>query len=57
MFPRYKTFFCPQHGSILGIYSNKIYHRTHRNIGYMQVGVAFNTKVKIANASAKNKGI
>lgn len=43
--------------NILGIYSNKIYHRIHRNIGYTQVGLTLNTKVKIANASAKNKGI
>jgi hypothetical protein len=49
----YKIFFHPQHGSILGIHSNKIYHGTRRNIGYTQVGVILTTKVKIASVGAK----
>jgi hypothetical protein len=48
-------FFHPQHGSILGMYFYKIYHGTCRNIGYIQVGVALTTKVKIANVGGKRQ--
>jgi hypothetical protein len=51
----YMIFFHPQHGSILRMYFYKIYHGTCRNIGYTQVGVAFTTKVKIANVGAKRQ--
>ncbi len=53
MLLEYKIFFHPQHGNILGIHSNKIYHGTWRNIGYTQVGAILTTKVKIANVGAK----
>jgi hypothetical protein len=55
LIPKYKVLFCPQHGIILDIYSNKVYHGTCRSIGYTQVGVALTTRVKIANACAKRQ--
>jgi hypothetical protein len=50
------VFFRPQqYGIILGIYSNKIYHGTCKNIGYTQVGVDLTTRVKFANTCAKRQ--
>jgi hypothetical protein len=55
LLPKYKVFFHSQHGIIIGIYSNKTYHGTCRNVGYTQVGVALTTRLKIANAGAKRE--
>jgi hypothetical protein len=47
--------FCPQHDSILGIYSNEIYHGICKNIRYTQVGVVLITIIEIANVGVKRQ--
>jgi hypothetical protein len=44
-----------QHGTVLEILFNKVYHHTRQNIGFAQVGVAFIVKAKVASTSAKRQ--
>jgi hypothetical protein len=50
-----KVFFMSQHGTILGLFSSKMYHGTKRNIRGTQVGVALIAKAKVAFGGAKKQ--
>jgi len=55
IFLEYWTFFRPQHGIVLGIFSSKVYHDTRQNIGFIQVGVALTAKARVAFIGAKRQ--